>query len=51
MTREHTKICEVADPRLAGKLAREPEYCCVRCGAKAHDKGNVCEPELLEADH
>lgn len=51
MTRERTKVCEVADTRLVDRLAREPEYSCVRCGAKAHDKASVCEPKLLEPDH
>ncbi len=51
MTKEYAKVCEVADDRLVGKLAREPEFSCVRCGAKAHDKRSVCEPIALEPDH
>ena len=48
MTREHAKVCEVADARLVDTLSREAEFCCVRCGARAHDKASVCEPKPLE---
>lgn len=51
MTREHTKVCAVTDSRLLDTLTGEAEFSCARCGAKAHDKDNVCEPVLLEPDH
>lgn len=51
MTREHAKVCAVTDSRLLTALTGEPEFSCARCGAKAHDRDSVCEPELLEPDH
>jgi hypothetical protein len=51
MTREHEKLCEVTDVGLIENLARDSEYCCVRCGATTHDKSSVCGPKLLEPDH
>jgi hypothetical protein len=46
-----SKVCAVADETLLGKLTRNAEVVCARCGAKAHDKSNVCEPVPLEPDH
>lgn len=51
MTREHAKVCAVTDSRLLNKLISEAEFSCARCGAKAHDKASVCEPEPIEPDH
>lgn len=51
MSGKHAKICVVTDSGMIDKLARNAEYCCVRCGVKAHDKESVCEPEPLEPDH
>ncbi len=45
------KICAVTDSRLLGKLTKNVEVSCARCGAKAHDKNNVCEPIAIEPDH
>lgn len=46
-----TKVCAVTDDVLLRDLARNPEVICARCGAKSHDKANVCEPVALEPDH
>ena len=51
MKGEHAKICAVTDSRLLGKLTAEAEFGCARCGARARDKGSVCEPVALEPDH
>jgi len=51
MTGEYAKVCAVTDSRLLDKLTSEAEFGCARCGAKAHDKGSVCEPVPLEPDH
>ena len=51
MTREHAKVCAVTDPRQLEKITREAEFSCERCGAKAHDRGSVCEPTPIEPDH
>ena len=51
MSVENAKVCAVTDSRLIGKLTREAEFSCARCGAKAHDKSSVCEPVPLEPDH
>jgi len=48
---EHAKVCAVTDSRLLGKLTDKAEYSCARCGAKAHDRGSVCDPIALEPDH
>jgi hypothetical protein len=51
MSGTHEKVCAVTDSRLLGKLTSEAEFSCARCGAKAHDKGSVCDPVPLEPDH
>ncbi len=51
MTREELKVCAVTDSKLLDKLTGGAEFGCARCGAKARDKANVCEPMLLEPDH
>jgi len=48
---ETAKVCAVTDSGLLGKLTREAEFSCARCGAKAHSKTSVCEPVPLEPDH
>ena len=45
------KVCAVTDESLLKNLSRKPEVVCARCGAKSHNKANVCEPVALEPDH
>jgi hypothetical protein len=45
------KICAVSDETLLKELSSKAEVVCARCGAKSHDKINVCEPIALEPDH
>jgi hypothetical protein len=45
------KVCAVSDQTLLRDLSRNPEVVCARCGAKSHDKANVCEPVAIEPDH
>lgn len=45
------KVCAVSDESLIASLSRNPEVICARCGAKSHDKSNVCEPVAIEPDH
>ena len=45
------KVCEVTDSRLLGKLTKDAELVCARCGAKAHESRSLCEPVAIEPDH
>lgn len=47
----HAKVCAVTDSRQLGKLTRDAEVVCARCGAKAHDSRSVCDPVAIEPDH
>jgi len=51
MKKEHAKVCAVTDSRLLDKLTKNAEVVCARCGAKAHDKGSLCDPVAVEPDH
>ncbi len=51
MTVDTSKVCAVTDKKALGKLTSHAEVVCARCGAKAHDKVNVCEPVPIEPDH
>jgi len=51
MKGKHAKVCAVTDTRLLGKLTKDVEVSCARCGAKAHDSRSVCEPVAIEPDH
>ena len=51
MAGESLKVCAVTDSALLANLTGGAEFGCARCGAKAHDKGSVCDPVLLEPDH
>jgi len=51
MTGKTSKVCAVTDARILSKLASDAGVVCARCGAKAHDKVNVCEPVPFEPDH
>ncbi len=51
MKKEHIKVCAVTDSRLLGKLTKDAELICARCGAKAHDSSSLCEPVAIEPDH
>ena len=45
------KVCAVTDEAVLKNLSRKAEVMCARCGAKSHNKTNVCEPVALEPDH
>jgi ribosomal protein L37E len=51
MTGNKAKVCTVTDARTLGRLTRDAEAVCARCGAKAHNKANVCDPVPFEPDH
>lgn len=51
MTRKNDKVCAVTDETLLKELGRNAEVICARCGARSHDRANVCEPLAIEADH
>jgi hypothetical protein len=51
MTINKAKICDVTDVRILSKLTSDAEVVCARCGAKAHNKANVCDPAPFEPDH
>lgn len=41
------KICNITDAAEARALSTEAIVTCGRCGAKAHDPANVCDPVQL----
>ena len=51
MTGSDTKVCAITDTGLLDRLTGNAAVVCARCGAKAHDKVNVCEPVPIEPDH
>lgn len=51
MSGSTAKVCAVTDARVLDKLSENAEVVCARCGAKAHNKSNVCEPVPFEPDH
>jgi len=51
MTVDTSKVCVVTDRNALEKLTSHAGVVCARCGAKAHDKVNVCEPLPIETDH
>lgn len=51
MKGSEAKVCAVTDESLLKSLGRNPEVICARCGAKSHDRINVCEPVAIEPDH
>jgi len=51
MKGSNAKVCAVTDESLLKNLSRNAEVICARCGAKSHDKTNVCEPVAIEPDH
>jgi hypothetical protein len=51
MSKTGAKVCAVMDESLLKDLTRNAEVLCARCGAKSHDKRNVCEPIAIEPDH
>jgi hypothetical protein len=38
------KICNIDDTTQVHSLAKEATVTCGRCGAKAHEAANVCDP-------
>jgi hypothetical protein len=51
MAAKEAKVCAVTDEALLRNLSRNAEVMCARCGAKSHDRANVCEPIAIEPDH
>ncbi len=51
MSGKKEKVCAVTDARLLDELTRDAGVVCARCGAKAHDGANVCDPVPFEPDH
>lgn len=51
MTGSKAKVCNVTDLKLLNKLTRDAEVVCARCGIKAHNIANVCDPVPFEPDH
>ena len=46
------KICNIEDASRAKELAAHATVTCARCGAKAGDPANVCDPvQYPEAGH
>ena len=45
------KICAITDDATIRSLSADALVTCARCGAKAHDPANVCDPvQSLSAD-
>jgi hypothetical protein len=51
MGKNDAKVCAVTDEALLRDLSRNAEVLCARCGARSHDRANVCEPVAIEPDH
>jgi hypothetical protein len=51
MAKRNDKVCAVTDETLLRDMSRNAEVRCARCGAKSHNKANVCEPIAIEPDH
>jgi len=51
MSKRNEKVCAVTDENLLKELSSNAEVLCARCGARSHNKNNVCEPIAIEADH
>jgi hypothetical protein len=47
MTGTRAKICNVEDTSQLGSLTAAATVYCGRCGAKAHEPANVCDPVQL----
>ncbi|KAF0219464.1 MAG: hypothetical protein FD174_1924 [Geobacteraceae bacterium] len=46
------KMCALDDVSRAHSLAEKPSVVCGRCGAKAHEPVNVCDPvQMPEAGY
>jgi len=45
--RWNEKICNVDNASQIGSLAKQATVTCGKCGAKAHDAANVCDPVQL----
>ncbi len=41
------KVCELHSGKDVRKIATDPIAVCVRCGAKAHNPLNLCDPAAL----
>ncbi|MBI2353787.1 MAG: hypothetical protein HYV06_01955 [Deltaproteobacteria bacterium] len=44
MSSESEKICNITDAAKISSLSADALVTCGRCGAKAHDPANVCDP-------
>jgi hypothetical protein len=42
------KICNVDDASQARSLSKNATVSCGRCGVKAHDAANVCDPVPID---
>jgi hypothetical protein len=51
MATRNDKVCTVTDETLLRDMSRNAEVMCARCGAKSHNKANICEPIAIEPDH
>lgn len=43
----HEKVCAVDDTSLISSLSADATVWCGKCGAKAHNPENVCDPIQL----
>lgn len=41
------KICLIDDPKVTSSLESGAEFACGKCGARAHDDANLCDPKQL----
>jgi predicted nucleic acid-binding Zn ribbon protein len=47
MRGERAKICNIENTDTVRTMARDAFVTCGKCGAKAHDPVNVCDPVQL----
>jgi hypothetical protein len=41
------KICLIDDTKVTSALEAGAQFSCGKCGARAHDAANVCDPKQL----
>jgi len=47
MKESKIKMCDLHSEGVLKRLAREATVLCSRCGAKAHNSANLCDPVEL----
>ncbi|MBT1077089.1 hypothetical protein [Geobacter grbiciae] len=49
--RAHDKLCTIEDTGTISSLSAHATVSCSKCGVKAHDPADVCDPVQLPEAH